>query len=225
VRKESGSLRDAMREYRAFQYAAKSLASDSHAETSLPLWAAIRQDHAALVRSQGKYGGGSSNRKHESEGASERAIAADAITNIGFQLLVAYRVMRAFRAQGNILAAKFCARLIRHAYGSDIHWDATLEPGIVIVHGFGLAIHGDAYVSAECILFQHVTLGRGLDPETKKDGSPRLERGVHVGVGATLVGPLTIGERSKIMPGCTVIRSAPANSVIESPAPTVRSRT
>jgi serine acetyltransferase/glycosyltransferase involved in cell wall biosynthesis len=214
VRSESPSLGEALREYRAFQAAAKALSKqDAEAES---LWSAIRKDHEALTASQGKYGGGA--------GKSDRSIASDAVTNIGFQLLVAYRVMRAFRAQGNTLAAKFCARLIRHAYGSDIHWDATFEPGIVIVHGFGLAIHGDAYVSAGCILFQHVTLGRGLDPETKHDGSPRLEANVHVGVGATLVGPLTIGARSKIMPGCTVTRSAPENSVIESPAPTVRTR-
>jgi serine acetyltransferase/GT2 family glycosyltransferase len=216
VRKESGSFADALREYRAFQEAARNL-DGLHAEG---LWASVRKDHEALRTSQNKYG-----TQRDREGAaSDRAIAADAVTNIGFQLLLAYRVMRAFRAQGNVLAAKFCARLIRHAYGSDIHWDATFEPGVVIVHGFGLAIHGDAYVSAGCILFQHVTLGRGLDPDTKQDGSPRLEAAVHVGVGATLVGPLVIGARSKIMPGCTVIRSAPPDSVIESPEPKVRSR-
>jgi serine O-acetyltransferase len=151
------------------------------------------------------------------------------VNNIGFQLLMLYRIMRALRSSGRLLVAKFCSRLIRHLYGSDIHWDAEFEPGVVVVHGFGMAIHGDAYVSEGCILFQHITLGRGLSQDAdavgmKRDGSPRLERHVHVGVGCTIVGPVVVGERSKIMPGCTVTRDVPKNSIVASPEPSMRSR-
>jgi serine O-acetyltransferase len=95
---------------------------------------------------------------------------------------------------------------------------------VVIVHGFGLAINGGAYVSRGCILFQHVTLGRSVHPDTRETGAPRLEANVHVGVGATLVGPITIGQRSKLAPGVTVTRDVPEESIVEAMGVNVRSR-
>jgi serine acetyltransferase/GT2 family glycosyltransferase len=216
VREETGSMVDVVREYREFRRGLASLA-DGTSDAAPGLRAEIAEDHAMLLETQGKYG--SENLKTQTRGT-----ASDAINNIGFQLLIGYRVMRALRASGLGLAAKFCSRLLRHLYGSDIHWDAVFEPGVVIVHGFGLAINGDVYVSRGCILFQHITLGRGLDAVTKQSGAPRLEPYVHVGVGATLVGPITVGTRSKIMPGCTLVASVPPNSVVESPAPHIRPR-
>ena len=97
-------------------------------------------------------------------------------------------------------------------------------PGIVLVHGFGLAISKAARVSEGCILFHGVTLGMGRDGKTGATGAPLLERDVHVGVGATLVGPITIGRESKIMAGCTVTQSVPARSLVEAPAVAVRAR-
>lgn len=216
VRSETGGLRDAVREYRAFRKGIAALREPGAASASL--FAAVRADHAALCASQGKYGGGS----HE---AGDRRLIADAINNIGFQMLIGYRTMRALYTNGHGLGAKFVSRLLRHVYGSDIHWEAEFEPGIVVVHGFGLAIAPGVRVGAGCILFQHVTLGRGLDPESKVAGVPTLQADVHVGVGATVVGPLTVGARSKIGPGCTVLRSIEPNSLVEAPAPNVRART
>jgi serine acetyltransferase len=159
---------------------------------------------------------------------STAALANDAVKKIGFQLMIAYRVMRFFRGAGLLLGAQFMSRTIRHAFGSDIHWDADLEPGIMIVHGFGLAISYAARARHGCILFQNVTLGYGpdRDQETKvaRGGAPLLERNVHVGIGATLYGPIVVGESSKIMAGCVLSRSVPARSIVEAAVPHVATR-
>jgi serine O-acetyltransferase len=152
------------------------------------------------------------------------SLGADLVKKIGFQLMVSYRVMRALRARGLTLGAQFTSRMIRHAFGSDIHWDAEFEPGVMVVHGFGLAISNAAYVSTGTILFQQVTLGYGTDPDTKKTGAPRLEPYVHVGIGATLFGPIVIGRESKIMAGCVLNRSIPARSIVEAPRPEIVAR-
>jgi serine O-acetyltransferase len=94
----------------------------------------------------------------------------------------------------------------------------------MIVHGMGLAISHAARVARGCILFQNVTLGMGIDPTTRRTGAPTLERNVHVGPGATLIGPITIGEGSKVMAGAVVTRSVPPGSVVETPPPEVRPR-
>ena len=208
VREETGSAGDVLRDYRAFQRAIADV-TDETTTSGQSVLASIRADHAMLARSQGKYG----------VDASPRPLAAEAVQNIGLQIMVAYRVMRGLYVGGHGLAARVMARAIRHLYGSDIHWEAELAPGVVLVHGFGLALSKAAKVGEGCILFHGVTLGIGRDGKTGATGAPLLEPDVHVGVGATLVGPITIGRESKIMAGCTVTQSVPARSLVESPAP------
>jgi len=141
-----------------------------------------------------------------------------ALTRVGPQILVAVRVMHFFRDAGAPLGARITSRLVRHVYGSDIHWDARIEPGVTIVHGMGLAISSKASIGRGCILFQNVTLGESVG------GSPSLGRDVHVGPGATLLGPITVGDGSKVMAGCVVREDVPPASLVSAPAPTVGPR-
>ena len=222
VRQETGSVLDVAREYREFKRGVALLRSGERGDASAwrTLSEGIREDHR-MIRFYAKYDARESGGVEASSGAS---IAGDAVKKIGFQLMIAYRVMRFFRQAGLGLGAQFMSRSIRHAFASDIHWDAELEPGVVIVHGFGLAISYAARVRAGCILFQNVTLGYGPDPVTKEGGAPLLEKNVHVGIGATLYGPITVGEGTKIMAGCVLSRSVPARSIVEAAVPQVGAR-
>jgi serine acetyltransferase/glycosyltransferase involved in cell wall biosynthesis len=225
VRQELGGYDEVRRAYGQFKRGVSLLKSGEHGDASAfrAFREAVREDHRVLRY----YGERYDDRVESSNGAnafvasSTSAIAGDAVRKIGFQLMIAYRVMRFFRAAGLELGAQFMSRTIRHAFGSDVHWDADLEPGIMIVHGFGLAISYAARARHGCILFQNVTLGFGPDPETKQTGAPLLEKNVHVGIGATLYGPIVVGEGTKIMAGCVLSRSVPPRSIVEAPSPQV----
>jgi serine O-acetyltransferase len=128
--------------------------------------------------------------------------------------------MRLMRDLRFTLPAKLGSRMIRHVYAAELHWDAELAPGVMIVHGNGLVISHAAKVGTGCVLFQHVTLGESMHPETREVGAPVLEPDVHVGVGAVLLGPITIGRGTKIGPQCVLTRSVPAGCVVE-PVPAV----
>jgi serine acetyltransferase len=128
----------------------------------------------------------------------------DVVKRVGLQVSIAYRVMQFFHEGGVPLAPQVVSRLIRHAYGSDIHWAAKVGPGV--------------------LLFQNVTLGSGVHPETRESGAPTIEHDVHIGPGAVIIGPVTIGARSKIMANCVVTTSIPPDSLVEAPAPNVRPR-
>lgn len=224
VREETGSALDVAREYREFKRGMTLIGSVAKGGSPLKrMLDDIREDNRMIRVYQEKYD------YRLEEGAviphaSPKEIAGDAVRKIGYQLMVAYRVMRFFRDSGLGLGAQFMSRLIRHAFASDIHWDAELEPGTVIVHGFGLAISYAAKVRAGSILYQNVTLGYGLDPDTKAPGAPLIERDVHIGVGATLFGPVVVGEGTKIMANCVVNRSVPPRSIVEAPVPHVVAR-
>lgn len=229
VRKETGSVLDVAKEYREFRRGVTLLGQGEHGDASAfrELADGVREDHRMTRFYAEKYDDRVDTSPPEAVGPAggALALASDAVTKIGVQIMIAYRVMRFFRATGNGLAARFMSRAIRHAFSSDIHWDAELEPGVVVVHGFGLAISYAARVRTGCILFQNVTLGFGPDADrARPGGAPLLEKNVHVGIGATLYGPIVVGEGTKIMAGCVLQKSVPARSIVEAPVPQVSSR-
>lgn len=213
LRGDAGSLPASVLELSA--YAAQRLLAQGKGQLLLKALDEIRQDQAAMRRYEQKYG-------HAAP--SSGRLAADVVQKIGLQELAAYRLMRALRDAGQVTAAKVVSRAMRHLFGSDIHWDAELAPGVMLVHGFGLAISHAAKVGPACILFHGVTLGVGTDPETRQSGAPTLQANVHVGPGATLIGPITVGAGSKIMAGVTLTRSVPAGSIVGAPGPEIRKR-
>jgi len=179
------------------------------------LAADLRADHAAVLHADAKYKGKISRRPR---------MTGDLVQRVGLQMMLAYRVMRYFRAARFPLLARVASRLIRHLYGADIHWDAELAPGVMIVHGIGLVVSHAARVGPGCVLFHHVTLGENIHPETRQVGSPTLEANVHVGPGATLLGPITVGQGTKITAGALLAQSVAPQSLVESPAPTISVR-
>jgi serine acetyltransferase/GT2 family glycosyltransferase len=210
MREESGALRDAIAEWIDWvERAGPRGTVERIMLAGARMREAIRADHETLRRNAAHYGG---------RVVGERDLARDAVTRIGFQILVAVRLMHFFRDSGATGLARITSRLIRHAYGSDIHWDARIEPGVQIVHGMGLAISAKARVGTGAILFQNVTLGES------SNGAPFVGRSVHVGPGATLLGAITIGDESKIMASCVVRESIPARSLVSASDPRVSAR-
>lgn len=177
--------------------------------------AAVRADHDMLLRSDAKY---------DTRGRQAASLAHDMVERIGFQMLVAYRVMKLLHEAGPPLSAKVAARLIRLVYGADIHWNSQIEPGVAINHGMGLAIGHSAKIGKGVILSHNVGIGDGIDPKTRKTGQPTLKDGVHVGPGALILGPITIGARTKIMPNAVVLESVPPDSVVETAPVRIRPR-
>jgi serine acetyltransferase len=179
------------------------------ARTKNPLVAfveSVRADFGSIQRYRQKY---------HHEAVSLRRLPAAAVKKIGFQMLIATRFMRMLRDAHVPLGPQLMSRVIRHLYGAEIHWNAEVGDGVSIVHGVGLVLSHRAKVGPGCILFHNVTLGEGLDPDTKESGAPALGHDVHVGPGATLLGPITIGDGSKIMAGAVVTRSVPPNSLVK----------
>jgi len=166
---------------------------------------ALREDYGSVQRNREKY-------HHQSIPLSRMPVHL--LQKIGLQMSAAVRVMHLFRDAGVPLLPQVTCRLIRHLYGAEIHWNADIAPGISIVHGNGLVISHAATVGERCILFHNVTLGEGIDPKTREVGAPTLEADVHIGPGATLVGPITVGKGTKIMAGAVLAESVPPRSLV-----------
>lgn len=203
IREDTGSLSGAARD--ALHYLAKRAASDA-AGPLLRFAHAVREDYASVQRNRAKY--------HDDEIPLSR-LPLHLLTKIGFQMTTATRLMHLARDAHVPVAPQVISRFIRHAYAAEIHWDAQIAPGLSIVHGNGLVLSHRAVIEEGCILFHNVTLGEGIDPETREVGAPHLERDVHVGPGAVLLGPITVGRGSKIAAGAVLSRSVPPDSIVQ----------
>jgi serine O-acetyltransferase len=109
---------------------------------------------------------------------------------------------------------KNIARLIsyrtRKITGIDIHPAAQIGHGVFIDHGMGLVIGETAVVGDGCVLYHGVTLG--ANTFEKIDRHPKLGKNVIVYAGATLIGPIHIGDDSIVAAGAVVLKDAPPRS-------------
>ncbi len=107
-------------------------------------------------------------------------------------------------------------RLISHISrfftGIEIHPGAKIGEGFFIDHGMGVVIGATSEIGDNVTLYQGVTLGGTSRQRTKRH--PTLGNNVVVGVGAKLIGDITIGDNSKVGAGSVVVTSVPANATV-----------
>lgn len=175
----------------------------------------VRADFELMREGRAKYLG---------DAIGPHAFPSEVVKRVGLQMMVAIRTMHLFRDAGVLPAAQLASRAIRHAYGAEIHWSSRWDAGVNIVHGNGLVVGSGAHIAYGCVLLQNVTLGDAFDHETGRIGGPALGPSVHVGPNSVLLGPIRVGEHSKIMAGSTLDHSVPPRSLVRPAAVIVSSR-
>lgn len=166
-----------------------------------PLWAALRADARFLTRTH--------------PARAKKWLVA--VTNRGLQTLVLYRVSHTLWRHRIPLLPLVLTRLCQHLYAVDIACEASLGPGIVIVHGFGLVIGNQTRIDGQCILFHGVTFGdRGSEwvASDVPDGHPTVGPGCVFGAGAKVLGPIRVGANSVVGANAVVLRDVPPDSVV-----------
>jgi serine O-acetyltransferase len=122
---------------------------------------------------------------------------------------------------------KWLARLVSHfgrwITGIEIHPGAQIGRRFFIDHGMGVVIGETALIGDDCTLYHGVTLGGTSWAKGKRH--PTLGKGVVVGAGAKILGPIEIGDGAKIGSNAVVVKPVPAGATaIGIPARIVESR-
>jgi serine O-acetyltransferase len=103
--------------------------------------------------------------------------------------------------------ARLFSHFTRFITGIEIHPGATIGKRVFIDHGMGVVIGETAVINEGCTLYHGVTLGGTSWNKGKRH--PTLERGVVIGAGAKVLGPITVGEGAKIGSNAVVVREVP----------------
>jgi serine O-acetyltransferase len=105
---------------------------------------------------------------------------------------------------------RLISQLSRFFTGIEIHPGAKIGQNFFIDHGTGVVIGETAEIGDNVTLYQGVTLG-GTGKERGKR-HPTLGNNVLVGVGAAVLGAITIGDNARIGGGAVVLKDVPPNS-------------
>jgi serine acetyltransferase len=103
--------------------------------------------------------------------------------------------------------------------GCEIPVSVTAGPRLAVFHGYGLVVHQTAVLGADVTLRHGVTIGN-----SGAGRAPVLEDGVSVGVGASVLGEITIGTGASIGAHALVLHSVPAGAIVRAPEASVRLR-
>jgi serine O-acetyltransferase len=109
---------------------------------------------------------------------------------------------------------KWLARLVSHfsrwLTGIEIHPGATIGRRFFIDHGMGVVIGETAEIADDCTLYHGVTLGGTSWNKGKRH--PTLGKGVVVGAGAKILGPILVGDGARIGSNAVVVKEVPAGA-------------
>lgn len=126
--------------------------------------------------------------------------------------LIAYRIGHFLYTKKIYFLARLISQISRFFTGIEIHPGAKIGKGLFIDHGFGVVIGETTEIGDNVTLFQGVTLG-GTGKDCGKR-HPTLGNNIIVGSGAKVLGPINIGNNSKIGANSVVLKDVPDNSTV-----------
>lgn len=110
------------------------------------------------------------------------------------------------------LAGRWLSHLGRWLTGIEIHPGARIGPGFFIDHGMGVVVGETAEIGTGVTLYHGVTLGGVSWQKGKRH--PTLGDHVVVGAGAKVLGPITVGDHTRIGANSVVVKDTPSESVV-----------
>ncbi|MFV0260116.1 MAG: serine O-acetyltransferase [Acidimicrobiales bacterium] len=111
------------------------------------------------------------------------------------------------------LLYRFLNARIRNTYGIQLDYSTELGRRVVIDHQNGIVISGFCRIGDDCRLRQNVTMGIRSVGDAATGGAPVLGRGVDVGAGAVILGPITVGDGAVVGANAVVLRDVPPGSL------------
>jgi serine O-acetyltransferase len=139
----------------------------------------------------------------------------------GVHAVIWHRIAHRLWLSGWRFPARLASWFCRFLTNVDIHPGARIGHRFFIDHGAGVVIGETAEVGNDVTLYHGVTLGGTSWSPGKRH--PTLEDGVVVGAGAKILGPITIGQGTRVGANSVVVEATPPDvTVVGIPAKVVQ---
>lgn len=104
--------------------------------------------------------------------------------------------------------------LVNWILGVELPPETRVGPALCLMHPQAIVINKDVTIGARCMIRASTTLGNKLDAQGRDLGSPIIGDDVEFGVGAIVIGPVTVGSGARVGAGAVVVRDVPAGAVV-----------
>ena len=141
------------------------------------------------------------------------------ITYPGVKALFFHRIANFFYIAKFDLIARMISQLSRFLTGIEIHPGAKIGKNFFIDHGMGVVIGETSEIGDNVTMYHAVTLG-GISPSIDSERQrhekrhPTIGNNVVIGSGAQIIGPIKIGDGSRIAASAVVIKDVPENTTM-----------
>lgn len=130
----------------------------------------------------------------------------------GLHALWLHRLAHTLWKRGFVTLPRFISHLNRFLTGIEIHPGAKIGRRFFIDHGAGVVIGETAEIGDDVTMYQGAVLG-GVSTEKVKR-HPTVGNNVVIGAHAVILGPVVIGDNSRIGAGSVVVKSVPPGSTV-----------
>ena len=141
------------------------------------------------------------------------------LTYPGVKAIFFHQIAHFFCLSKFDLVARIISQTSRFLTGIEIHPKAKIGKNLFIDHGMGVVIGETSEIGDNVTIYHMVTLG-GISPSIDSNSQrevkrhPTLKDNVVVGSGAQILGPVTIGENSKIGANAVVTKDVEPNAIM-----------
>jgi len=132
------------------------------------------------------------------------------LTSPGLHAIALHRAANWLWRKGLFLPGRLLSHANRALTGIEIHPGARIGKGVFIDHGMGVVIGETSSVGDNVTMYQGVTLGGTGKQRGKRH--PTVEDDAVIGVGASVLGAVRIGEGARVGAGSVVLKDVPPHT-------------
>ena len=141
------------------------------------------------------------------------------LTYPGVKAVLLHQIANFFHVAGFDLIARIISQTSRFFTGIEIHPGAKIGKNLFIDHGMGVVIGETSEIGNNVTMYHAVTLG-GISPSIDSERQrhekrhPTIGNDVVIGSGAQIIGPLKIGDKSRIAANAVVVNDVSENTTM-----------
>ena len=148
-----------------------------------------------------------------------KSILSIILTYPGVKAVFFHQISNFFYKAGFDLIARIISQTIRFFTGIEIHPGAKIGKNLFIDHGMGVVIGETSEIGDNVTIYHNVTLGGrspSIDSERQRHEKrhPTIGNDVVVGSGAQIIGPIKVGNNSRIAANAVVVKDVPENATM-----------
>ena len=148
-----------------------------------------------------------------------KSLVSIILTYPGVKAVFFHRIANFFYLAKFELIARIISQTSRFLTGIEIHPWAKIGKNFFIDHGMGVVVGETSEIGNDVTMYHAVTLG-GISPSIDSERQrhekrhPTIGNNVVIGSGAQIIGPIKIGDGSRIAASAVVIKDVPENTTM-----------